>query len=133
MMDFLAKKAAYFRQVHASASGGNSSGGGGNSGGGGQGGGDYTVSGASTSAMNGDYCLDSSKTGYNASPVFTNGTYYLFRAKEDESGFVFWVLGTTVRTMPDYIYEVGDTYSTGGDNSTPATSGWNNNVTVTAN
>lgn len=84
-----------------------------------QGGADYIVSGASDTTANGDYNLDSSKTGYGSSPVYTNGTQYMHKRNCD--GDIAWVIKTAVvdsqSSPPNGIYCVSSA-------STPPTSGW---------
>ena len=96
----------------------------------------YVVTGCSTAAANGTYELDSSKTGYNGSPVYKYGAYYMLYAHGAESGDG-WIITNVFPSSFDvdrlWQYSGEASYIASADSTAPYVGSWSSNAVVALN
>lgn len=96
----------------------------------------YAVTGCSTAAANGTYELDSSKTGYNGSPVYKYGAYYMLYAHGAESGDG-WIITNVFPSSFDvdrlWQYSGEVSYKASTDSTVPYVGSWSSNAVVALN
>lgn len=96
----------------------------------------YVVTGCSTAAANGTYELDSSKTGYNGSPVYKYGAYYMLYAHGGESGDG-WIITNVFPSSFDvdrlWQYSGEASYKASTDSTAPYVGSWSSNAVVALN
>ena len=89
----------------------------------------YTVSG--TSSANGTYTLESSLTGRNNSPVWSNGSgWYLAYGYDGDNEENIWVLTQTTPSSTLYFNQPPAYHVTSSDATEPPTTGWSAGMTI---